>query len=92
MSLHAYGDGGLLSEQTYYSVGGGFIIEAAEAESGIAPTSDVELPYDFSSAVELRAAVQQAWLAGFRTDDGQRTRLAQRRNKSAARPAAPSGR
>ena len=55
MSLHAYGADGLLSEQTYYSVGGGFIIEAAEAESGIVPTSDVELPYDFSSAVELLA-------------------------------------
>jgi len=55
MSLHAYGDTGLLSEQTYYSVGGGFIIEAAEAASGIAPTSDVQLPYDFSSAVELLA-------------------------------------
>ena len=55
MSLHAYGDNGLLSEQTYYSVGGGFIIEAAEAASGVAPTSDVELPYDFSSAVELLA-------------------------------------
>lgn len=55
MSLHAHGTDGLLSEQTYYSVGGGFIIEAAEAESGIAPTNDVELPYDFSSAVELLA-------------------------------------
>ncbi|MBY8969121.1 L-serine ammonia-lyase [Pseudomonas sp. P867] len=55
MSLHAYGDNGPLSEQTYYSVGGGFIIEAAEAASGIAPTSDVQLPYDFSSAVELLA-------------------------------------
>lgn len=55
MSLHAYGKNGLLSEQTYYSVGGGFIIEAAEAASGIAPSSDVELPYDFSSAVELLA-------------------------------------
>ncbi|PIB46522.1 serine dehydratase [Pseudomonas sp. 2822-15] len=55
MSLHAYGENALLSEQTYYSVGGGFIIEAAEAASGIAPASDVELPYDFSSAVELLA-------------------------------------
>ena len=55
MSLHAYGDNGLLSEQTYYSVGGGFIIDAAEAASGIAPTSDVQLPYEFSSAVELLA-------------------------------------
>ncbi|QJI27408.1 L-serine ammonia-lyase [Pseudomonas sp. ADAK18] len=53
MSLHAYGENGLLIEQTYYSVGGGFIIEAAEAESGIAPASDVQLPYDFSSAAEL---------------------------------------
>ncbi|NJJ55463.1 L-serine ammonia-lyase [Pseudomonas sp. B14(2022)] len=55
MSLLAYGDNGLLSEQTYYSVGGGFIIDAAEAASGIAPTSDVQLPYEFSSAVELLA-------------------------------------
>ncbi|WP_431701840.1 L-serine ammonia-lyase [Pseudomonas sp. BR20] len=55
MSLQAYGDNGLLSEQTYYSVGGGFIIDAAEAASGIAPTSDVQLPYEFSSAVELLA-------------------------------------
>ncbi|WP_455827223.1 L-serine ammonia-lyase [Pseudomonas graminis] len=55
MSLHAYGENGLLSEQTYYSVGGGFIIEAAEAASGVAPTSAVELPYEFSSAVELLA-------------------------------------
>ena len=59
MSLHAYGDNGLLSEQTYYSVGGGFIIEAAEAASGIAPASDVQLPYDFSSAVELLALCNQ---------------------------------
>jgi len=59
MSLHAYGDHGLLSEQTYYSVGGGFIIEAAEAASGIAPASDVQLPYDFSSAVELLALCNQ---------------------------------
>ncbi|WP_340054369.1 L-serine ammonia-lyase [Pseudomonas sp. JAI120] len=55
MSLLAYGDNGLLSEQTYYSVGGGFIIDAAEAASGIAPTGDVQLPYEFSSAVELLA-------------------------------------
>ena len=53
MSLTAFGDTGELWEQTYYSIGGGFIIEAAEAESGIAPASDVVLPYDFSSAAEL---------------------------------------
>ena len=59
MSLHAYGDHGLVSEETYYSVGGGFIIEAAEAASGIAPVSDVALPYDFSSAAELLALCKQ---------------------------------
>jgi L-serine dehydratase len=53
MSLTAFGETGELFEQTYYSVGGGFIIEAAEAESGVAPASDVVLPYDFSSAAEL---------------------------------------
>jgi len=53
MSLTAFGETGELFEQTYYSVGGGFIIEAAEAESGVAPAGDVVLPYDFSSAVEL---------------------------------------
>jgi L-serine dehydratase len=53
MSLTAFGETGELAEQTYYSIGGGFIIEAAEAESGIAPSSDVVLPYDFSSAAEL---------------------------------------
>ena len=53
MTLIAFGDTGELCEQTYYSIGGGFVIEAAEAESGIAPASDVVLPYDFSSAAEL---------------------------------------
>src|SRR5690349_3664882 len=53
MSLTAFSETGELFEQTYYSVGGGFIIEAAEAESGIAPAGDVVLPYDFSSAAEL---------------------------------------
>ena len=59
MSLTAFGASGQLFEQTYYSVGGGFIIEAAEAESGVAPASDVELPYEFSSAVELLALCKQ---------------------------------
>jgi L-serine dehydratase len=58
MSLTAFGETGELFEQTYYSIGGGFIIEAAEAESGLAPASDVVLPYDFSSAVELLSLCQ----------------------------------
>jgi L-serine dehydratase len=59
MSLTAFGETGELFEQTYYSVGGGFIIEAAEAESGVAPAGDVVLPYDFSSAAELLSLCKQ---------------------------------
>ncbi len=54
MTLEASGDNGLLLQQTYYSVGGGFIVEAAEIGAGPAGPQ-VELPYEFSSAEELLA-------------------------------------
>ncbi|WOE80573.1 L-serine ammonia-lyase [Pseudomonas protegens] len=53
MSLTASGEQGTLLEQTYYSVGGGFIIEAAQVEAGTEAGASVELPYDFNSAAEL---------------------------------------
>jgi L-serine dehydratase len=90
MSLTAFGETGELFEQTYYSVGGGFIIEAAEAESGVAPASDVVLPYDFSSAVELLTLCKQHGLR-VRVDDGQRTSLAQLTSRS-VRACCTSGR
>jgi len=53
MTLEAFGEAGSLLHQTYYSVGGGFIIEAKELD-GQAPAADtVQLPYEFSSAAEL---------------------------------------
>jgi L-serine dehydratase len=55
MTLRAFASHGLLWEQTYYSVGGGFIVEAGEVEGGSASTTDVALPYDFNSAAELLA-------------------------------------
>jgi len=55
MSLTAFGEQGTLLEQTYYSVGGGFIIEAAQVEAGAEATASVQLPYDFNSAAELLA-------------------------------------
>ena len=55
MSLTASGEQGTLLEQTYYSVGGGFIIEAAQVEAGTEAGASVELPYDFNSAAELLA-------------------------------------
>ncbi|WP_095144935.1 MULTISPECIES: L-serine ammonia-lyase [unclassified Pseudomonas] len=59
MALTAFGESGPLFEQTYYSVGGGFIVEAAEVDSGVPAANDVVLPYDFSSAAELLALCNQ---------------------------------
>ncbi|MFT0866641.1 L-serine ammonia-lyase [Pseudomonas sp. CAM1A] len=55
MSLESFDGQGSQFSQTYYSVGGGFIVEQSEID---APSSDeglVELPYEFSSGAELLA-------------------------------------
>ncbi len=53
MTLVVHGDAGELHRDTYYSVGGGFVVDEAQAQSGVADMDRTELPYDFSSAVEL---------------------------------------
>ena len=53
MTLVVFGDDGELHRDTYYSVGGGFVVDQAQAQSGVADMDRTELPYDFSSAVEL---------------------------------------
>ena len=53
MTLVVDGDDGELHRDTYYSVGGGFVVDEAQARSGVADMDRTELPYDFSSAVEL---------------------------------------
>lgn len=53
MTLCAYGATGELLEQTYYSVGGGFVIDAEQAASGVLDADETELPYDFSSGAQL---------------------------------------
>lgn len=53
MTLVVFGDDGELHRDTYYSVGGGFVVDEAQAQSGVADMDRTELPYDFSSAVEL---------------------------------------
>ncbi|MGE7989976.1 L-serine ammonia-lyase [Pseudomonas sp. NPDC089554] len=55
MSLEAMGEQGSLLVQTYYSIGGGFIIEQAELDAPVSSGSEVELPYEFSSGAELLA-------------------------------------
>ena len=45
------GSGEELTRRVYYSVGGGFVVDEQEAESG--PREDVAVPYPFNSAEEL---------------------------------------
>lgn len=59
MTLVAEGDDGALHEDTYYSVGGGFVVDAAQAASGVLDADNTELPYDFNSAEELLRLCKQ---------------------------------
>ncbi|WP_020681829.1 L-serine ammonia-lyase [Marinobacterium rhizophilum] len=53
MRLSAYcGDQELFSN-TYYSVGGGFVIDEKEAQAGEPAVHQVSLPYEFNNAAEL---------------------------------------
>lgn len=53
MTLQAWQDGVLLLEQSYYSVGGGFVITEQESKSDQLPLTSVSLPYAFKSAAQL---------------------------------------
>jgi L-serine dehydratase len=53
MTLVAHTETAELNRDTYYSVGGGFVVDAAQAASGVLDMDRTELPYDFSSAAEL---------------------------------------
>ncbi|GLH33128.1 L-serine dehydratase [Pseudomonas sp. BR1R-5] len=55
MTLEAMGEHGCLLSQTYYSVGGGFIIEQGEIDAPQSQAAAVTLPYEFSSAAQLLA-------------------------------------
>ncbi|MGC9225487.1 MAG: L-serine ammonia-lyase [Terracidiphilus sp.] len=46
------GDGAIVARRTYFSIGGGFIVEDGEAEAP-AQASEVDLPFPFHSAAEL---------------------------------------
>ncbi|NWE48014.1 L-serine ammonia-lyase [Pseudomonas gingeri] len=59
MTLVAFDADGELHRDTYYSVGGGFVVDAAQAASGVADMDQTVLPYDFSSAVELLELCQK---------------------------------
>ena len=51
MALDAQGD--VIQRETYYSIGGGFVLTAAELESGKAEAEGPEIPFPFKSAAEM---------------------------------------
>lgn len=53
MRLTALGDFEELFQNTYYSIGGGFVLDESEAKLGDHQETAIELPYDFNSAAEL---------------------------------------
>ncbi|HRP95015.1 MAG TPA: L-serine ammonia-lyase [Rhodocyclaceae bacterium] len=55
MRLLAYGRAGILYQNTYYSIGGGFVIDEAQAQANTLDVDDTPLRYDFNSAAELLA-------------------------------------
>jgi L-serine dehydratase len=59
MTLIVEGDHGELHRDTYYSIGGGFVVDEAQASSGVVDLDSTVLPYDFSSAVELLSLCKQ---------------------------------
>jgi L-serine dehydratase len=59
MTLIVEGEGGELHRDTYYSIGGGFVVDAAQAAAGQLDQDTTELPYDFSSAEELLQLCRQ---------------------------------
>ncbi|HDS1818323.1 TPA: L-serine ammonia-lyase [Pseudomonas putida] len=55
MTLEALDEQGSLFSQTYYSVGGGFIVEQGEVDAPQSEANAVYQPYPFTSAAELLA-------------------------------------
>ena len=59
MRLTAHGDAGVLHENTYYSVGGGFIVDEAQAATGQAGATQVEVALPYASGEALLALCRQ---------------------------------
>jgi L-serine dehydratase len=55
--------GALLSRETYYSIGGGFVLSAGEAMGNAPPPPRAPPPHDFSTAAELLARGREAGLS-----------------------------
>ena len=49
------GDGALLAERTYYSVGGGFVVDEAATGADRVVLDDTPLPFPFTTGAQLLA-------------------------------------
>lgn len=63
VTLNAFDVNGSILSQTYYSIGGGFIIEQSEIDAPTGDKNTVALPYDFSSGDELLALCKRSGLS-----------------------------
>ncbi|WP_336274993.1 L-serine ammonia-lyase [Vreelandella indica] len=62
MRLIAHGHAGELYQNTYYSVGGGFVIDDAQASSGELDRDTSQLPYNFQTGAELLRMCRESGL------------------------------
>ncbi|MDO6507481.1 L-serine ammonia-lyase [Colwellia sp. 4_MG-2023] len=67
MTLFAYHDETLLLEQTYYSIGGGFIVQdidfEREKDKALSLHENIDKPHKFTNAAELLAIAQEKGLS-----------------------------
>ena len=64
LTLTAYDAAGApLAQRTYFSLGGGFIVDEGEAQSNHPPDRRVPLPYPFDSGASLLARAEEAGLS-----------------------------
>ncbi|WP_271410255.1 L-serine ammonia-lyase [Pseudomonas sp. Q1-7] len=59
MTLIVFDEAGELHRDTYYSIGGGFVVDETQARAGQLDQDATQLPYDFSSAEELLELCQR---------------------------------
>ena len=55
-------EGDVILQETYYSVGGGFVLTAAELAEGAVPAGSEPVPHPFASAAELLARCRETGL------------------------------
>jgi len=67
MTLYAYQGNTIVLEQTYYSIGGGFIVEDCdfekEKDKALSLHANIDRPHKFSNAAQLLALAQESGLS-----------------------------